>query len=40
MVIPENDEKNLPEVEFTLTSSEELESVGYAMVHVLSLIHI
>ena len=34
VVIPENDEKNLPEVEFTLTSSEELESVGYAMVHV------
>jgi hypothetical protein len=33
-IIPENDEKNLPEVEFTLTSSEELESDGYAMVHV------
>ena len=32
VVIPENDEKNLPEVEFTLTSSEELESVGYATV--------
>ena len=34
VVIPENDENNLPEVEFTLTSSDELESADYAMVHV------